>query len=243
MNTRAAHEIEHGKYLAEGDTELLWGWATPAGRLRAERRAEMVASGARLRPGARVLEIGCGTGLFTEIFAKKGACIVAVDISEDLLNKARARHLPEDRVRFVKRRFEDCDMDGPFDAIIGSSILHHLDLQEALKVIFRLLKPNGIISFTEPNMLNPQVWAERRFRGLFPKVSPNETAFVRWKLRKTLRESGFREIEIAPFDWLHPYVPRSLIGMVSAMGRMFEATPILREFSGSLYIKAVRPSI
>jgi SAM-dependent methyltransferase len=241
MNTRAKHEIEHGKYLAQGNTEQIWGWTTPAGRVRAQRRAAMVATGARLGPGTRVLEIGCGTGMFTELFVPNGAYIVAVDISAELLSKARARNLPEDRVCFVERRFEDCNVDGPFDAVIGSSILHHLDLQEAFPAIFRLLKPHGIMSFAEPNMLNPQVWAERRFRGLFPDVSPDETAFVRWKLTKTLRKAGFRNIEIAPFDWLHPSVPRALIGWVSAMGRLIEAIPLLREFSGSLYIKAMRP--
>jgi 2-polyprenyl-3-methyl-5-hydroxy-6-metoxy-1,4-benzoquinol methylase len=242
LNTRAKHEIEYGKYLAEGNTELIWGWGTPAGRIRAQRRASLIATGARLVPGMRVLEIGCGTGMFTEMFVQYGAYIVAVDISDELLIKAKARNLPEDKVCFVERRFEDCNVDGPFDAIIGSSILHHLDLQDALPVIYRLLKPNGIMSFAEPNMLNPQVWAERRFRGLFPNVSPDETAFVKRKLSKELKLHGFSGIEITPFDWLHPSVPHPLIGLVLAMGAMVEAIPILREFSGSLHIKALRPA-
>lgn len=241
MNLRANHEIEHGEYLAQGDTELLWGWATPAGRLRAQRRAALISAGAGLRPGIRVLETGCGTGMFTEMFAESGAEILAVDISEALLSKARLRGLPENQVRFLAHRFEECDADGPFDAIIGSSILHHLALHEAFTAIFRLLKPNGIMCFAEPNMLNPQVWAERRFRKLFPYVSPDETAFVRWTLRRTLHDVGFRDIEIRPFDWLHPSVPRPLIGFVSAVGQLLEATPLLREFAGSLYIKAIRP--
>ena len=241
MTTRATHEIEHGKFLAKNDTERIWGWATAAGRLRAQRRANLIATGARLSPGVRVLEVGCGTGMFTEMFSEYGAYIVAVDISKDLLTKAKERNLPADKVRFVEKRFEDCDMDGPFDAIIGSSILHHLALSEALPVIFRLLKPNGVMSFAEPNMLNPQVWAERTFRRLFPYVSPDETAFIRCNLKSTLREVGFQDIEIVPFDWLHPSVPRPLIGLVSKMGRMFEKTWFLCEFSGSLYIKAVRP--
>lgn len=241
MSNRATHEIVHGKFLAEGDTELIWGWGTPAGQLRAKRRADLIAAGAKLGTGMQVLEIGCGTGMFTEMFSSYGARITAVDISEALLTKAKTRNLPEDSVCFVKKRFEDCDVDGPFDAVIGSSILHHLDLHEALPVIFRLLKPNGIMSFAEPNMLNPQVWAERKFRRFFPQVSPDETAFVRWKLDKTLREAGFRDIRIVPFDWLHPSVPRIMISLVSGVGRILEAIPILREFSGSLYIKATRP--
>lgn len=240
MSNRANHEIAHGKMLAGNDTELIWGWRTPAGQIRAKRRADLIASGAELGRGKRVLEIGCGTGMFTEMFASYGASITAVDISEDLLNKAKSRNLPKDSVYFVKKRFEDCDVEGPFDAVIGSSILHHLDLNEAFPVIFRLLKPNGIMSFAEPNMLNPQVWAERRFRRFFPNVSPDETAFVRWKLIKTLRKAGFSGIQTLPFDWLHPSVPKILIDHISSMGRIFESIPILREFSGSLYIKAIR---
>ena len=32
LATRAKHEIEHGKVLATGDTELIWGWGTPTGQ-------------------------------------------------------------------------------------------------------------------------------------------------------------------------------------------------------------------
>ena len=241
MSKRAEHEIHHGELLVCRDTELIWGWGTPAGRVRATRRAQLIERGAGLGPGMQVLEIGCGTGMFTEIFAQTGAHIVAVDISPDLLKKAEARNLPKDKVRFMEKQFEDCDVDGPFDAVIGSSILHHLELEKALQKIFELLKPGGVMSFAEPNMLNPQVFAERKLRKLFPFVSPDETAFVRWTIKNTLQKKGFTGIEIRPFDWLHPSTPRSLIGLVSMMGQTVEAFPCLREFSGSLMIQAVRP--
>jgi 2-polyprenyl-3-methyl-5-hydroxy-6-metoxy-1,4-benzoquinol methylase len=241
MTSRSNHEIEHGKFLINGDAEKLWGWGSPAGQLRAKRRAHKIAVGARLNPGRRVLEIGCGTGMFTEMFAAYDSFIIAVDISEDLLEIARARNLPPSRVQWMQNRFEDCDIEGPFDAIIGSSVLHHLELPDAFDAIFRLLKPGGLISFAEPNMLNPQVWAERNFRKLFPQVSPDETAFIRWNLRHTLEKVGFEQIEIIPFDWLHPSIPEPLIKSVLKLGSLLEKTWLLREFSGSLYIKAVRP--
>jgi 2-polyprenyl-3-methyl-5-hydroxy-6-metoxy-1,4-benzoquinol methylase len=242
MNIRAKREIEHGKHLANSDPEKVWGWRTPAGRLRAQRRANLIATGARLGHGLRVLEIGCGTGMFTEIFAQTGAYIVAVDISASLLEKAKARNLPEENVCFMEMRFEDCDLNDPFDAVIGSSILHHLEYKEAFIKIFHLLKPNGIMSFAEPNMLNPQIFAERKFRRLFPYVSPDETAFIRWRLKKALKDVGFQDIKIIPFDWLHPSIPNTFIGMVSIAGQILEKIPLLCEFSGSLYIKASRPS-
>lgn len=244
VTARADHEIAHGKELAKGDPALIWGWGTMAGRLRAIRRAEMIASGAHLRSGIRVLEIGCGTGIFTEMFAQTGAEIVAVDISADLLKVAKARDLSVAGVQFLERRFEECDVDGPFDAVIGSSVLHHLDLESALPRILTLLKPAGVISFAEPNMLNPQVFIERKLSYLpcFWYVSPDETAFIRHRLRSVLKRFGFEKIEVKPFDWLHPATPARLIHAVRNVARILEKVPIIREFAGSLYIRCRRPN-
>jgi SAM-dependent methyltransferase len=241
--SRADHEIKHSEWLALHDTEAVWGWGTPAGQLRAKRRSDLIVQGGQLGPGKRVLEIGCGTGNFTALFAESGANIVAVDISPDLLERARLRGLPPDRVVFLRKRFEDCDIDGPFDAVIGSSILHHLDVATALQLILRLLRPGGWFSFAEPNYLNPQVFLERKLRFLpcFQYTSPDETAFVRWSFAYQLRAAGFIDVSIVPFDWLHPRVPPRAIGAVLKLGAIIERAPVLREFSGSLYIKARRP--
>ena len=59
MTSRTESEIQHGKRLAGDDTEYLWGWGTPAGKIRAGRRAELIATGAQLGRRKRVLEIGC----------------------------------------------------------------------------------------------------------------------------------------------------------------------------------------
>jgi 2-polyprenyl-3-methyl-5-hydroxy-6-metoxy-1,4-benzoquinol methylase len=237
---RFANEIDHSRYLATSSPEDLWGWGGPAGRLRAQRRAELIVAGAKIGPGSRVLEIGCGTGLFTEHFAESGADIVAVDLSPELLDLARRRGL-ERRVQFLERNFEDCDAEGPFDAVIGNSVLHHLDLDQAWRKIHSLLKPGGRISFAEPNMLNPQVYAERHFQRFFPYVSPDETAFVRWALARTLKDNGFSGVRITPFDWLHPATPATLIPLLLCIGRVIESTWVAREFSGSLAIWGRRP--
>jgi SAM-dependent methyltransferase len=236
QNELFSHELEHGKYLAAGCAEEIWGWGTPAGQVRARRRAACILEGAGIGLCSRVLEIGCGTGMFTAAFAESGAEIIAVDLSPDLLARAAERNLA--RVRFVEKNFEDCDVDGPFDAVIGSSVLHHLDLERALPKIHSLLKPGGRLCFAEPNMLNPQVFAERHFRRFFPYVSPDETAFVRTRLRRQLEASLFEAVSIRPFDWLHPAVPAPLISVVSSVGGFLEKSWPLSEFAGSLMIRA-----
>jgi len=184
------------------------------------------------------LEIGCGTGVFTEIFAASGAKIIAVDISKELLNLAREKNLPAEQVQFLEKRFEDCDSIGPFDVVIGSSILHHLDIKPAMDKIYQLLKPNGAISFAEQNMLNPQIAIQKNVSWLKRKIgdSPDETAFMCWSLSRLLEQTGFVDIKIFFFDWLHHAIPVQFIDAIARIGLFLEKVPFIRQFAGSLHI-------
>ncbi len=241
--TRHSREIDHGKRLAHANPEAIWGWDTPAGKRRVLRRAELIVAAVKLTTNMRVLEIGCGTGNFTELFAKTGARLLAVDISPDLLAVARNRGLPQDRVQVVDKAFEDCDVDGPFDAVIGSSILHHLEVDQSLRKIFQLLKPGGAMAFAEPNMLNPQILLQKNIPWLKKRLgdSPDETAFFRWSLKRQMTLAGFDHVKIRPFDWLHPFTPEPFISAVQAVGKILEKIPVMSELAGSLLICAQRP--
>ena len=198
---------------------------------------------AGLRLGMNVVEVGCGTGLITQRLARSGASILAIDISPELLEQARARGLDPNQVRFVEGRFEDCGLDGTFDAVVGSSVLHHLDVTPALQRIRELLRPGGIMCFAEPNILNPQNAVQKNVKWIkrWAGDSPDEIAFVRWKLKAALQCAGFTDIEVRPFDRLHPVTPRVMISVVRAMEKIAERLPGAREFSGSLLCRAVAP--
>jgi 2-polyprenyl-3-methyl-5-hydroxy-6-metoxy-1,4-benzoquinol methylase len=238
---RGKREIQHGKYLAEsGEAERIWNWETPAGRVRAQRRAQLIGAAAGLESGMRVLEIGCGTGLFTELLADFGAHILAIDISPDLIELARKRNVDPSKVEFREMSFEGGKLDEPFDVILGSSVLHHLDILRSIERMYALLKPGGSIVFAEPNMFNPQVWAERHipFIGMWAHVSPDETAINRFRLRNILDNVGFVDIQISNIDWLHPLTPKPLIPLIAKIGLILERIPVIREFSGSVLIRA-----
>jgi 2-polyprenyl-3-methyl-5-hydroxy-6-metoxy-1,4-benzoquinol methylase len=241
IDRRGQNEITHGrKLVSSGNPELVWNWDTPAGRVRAMRRSRLLGEAAGLRSGMHVMEVGCGTGLFTEMLLTYGAHILAVDISPELLTYAQTRNLPENLVEFRAMRFEDGAVDGPFDAIIGSSVLHHLDMPMALRHMFDLLKPGGVIAFAEPNMLNPQIWAERNISWVREKngASPDETAIVRWQMAQRLIKIGFDEVSIRNTDFLHPATPQALIPAVNALSLLLEHIPIVCEISGSVLIRA-----
>ena len=240
MQERVAKEVQHGRFLADHGAGEIWNWESPAGRLRWARRVKMLSS--HLKPGMTVLELGCGAGYFTQELARSGADIVAIDVSPELLEIARA-NCSAPNVRYqIQNAHALSYAEAVFDSVVGSSVLHHLEIEEALREIYRVLKPMGTIYFTEPNMLNPQIAIQKNIPWIKRKLgdSPDETAFVRWPLWRLLEQTGYREVRIDPFDFLHPKTPVALIDHVKAFGRFLENVPVISEFAGSLYIRATK---
>src|SRR6059036_678347 len=203
MQGRIAKEIQHGRFLAEHGAGEIWNWESPAGKLRWARRVKML--GSHLGPGMSVLELGCGTGYFTRELALSGAQIVAIDVSPELLEIARA-NCSAPNVRYeIQNAYKMSYPDAVFDFVVGSSVLHHLEIEAALREIYRVLKRGGAICFTEPNMLNPQVAIQKNVPWIKRKLgdSPDETAFFRWPLRRLLEATGYHEVRFDPFDFLH----------------------------------------
>jgi len=238
---RLAREIEHDRKIAER-AEQIWNWDSHAGRCRAERRAAFFVEHARLRPGRRALEVGCGTGVFLERTARSGATIHGLDLSSDLLSKARGRIGSAPNVHLERGNAERMPHPaGAFDAVYGSSILHHLELRASLAEVFRVLRPGGRIVFTEPNIFNPQIAfsfliGPREFFGL----SPDEMAFSRFHARSVLLSLGFVDVSVTPFDFLHPSTPERWIPRVVHLGDLLERAVGVREIAGSLLICAAK---
>ncbi len=237
---RLEREVEHGRFLVEHGAGEIWNWTTPAGKIRFQRRVEMLTSD--LPDNANVLELGCGTGLFTYEFVKKPIKLTAIDISPDLLEEAK-KIISSSNVSFkVENAYDMSFPDNSFDAVIGSSVLHHLDIEKALHEIYRVLKPGGIIRFTEPNMLNPQIALQKNIPWLKRKLgdSPDETAFFRSSMIHRLRNHDFTNISVTPFDFLHPAIPQTLLPLALPLTGLAEKIPLVKSIAGSLYISAIK---
>jgi len=211
-------------------------------------RATRLAAGAGIAGsggrGKRVLDVGCGTASYTlPLSEQTEATLVGIDVTPETLQQA-SRKVPgnvrlagADAVRLPFR-------DGAFDAVVGNAVLHHLPLARAVPELLRVLKPGGRFCFAEPNLVNPHVFVLLRVPALRRRagVTPDETAFVRGPLRRTLERLGLEEVDVAPFDFLYPAIPASWIDAVAALGRRLEATPIVREIAGSLLIRGRKPA-
>jgi ubiquinone/menaquinone biosynthesis C-methylase UbiE len=106
---------------------------------------------AELFDGARVLEIGCGTGNLTAKVnrAQPGALLTGVDPDPRALARARRKARRTAGIQFDQGYAQDLPYaDGSFDRVLSSMMLHHLDDEvkvAALGEAFRVLRPGGSI--------------------------------------------------------------------------------------------------
>lgn len=135
----------------------------------------------RYRPGARLLDFGCGWGDNTIIFAHIGYQVEGFDISEN--NLEVARQLAEKagitkQINLSVQRAEKLDYpDGHFDVVAGVDILHHVDIGSAIPECRRVLREGGVAFFVEPRF-NP-LFDNIRNTRLIRRFWPNDVSFER----------------------------------------------------------------
>jgi 2-polyprenyl-3-methyl-5-hydroxy-6-metoxy-1,4-benzoquinol methylase len=238
-------ELCHAHLLLAGNASEIWGWGTPAGKERVSRRVQWIEKACGIKAGVKLLECGCGTGIFTKSLALSGASITAVDISPDLLRKAQGTCSDLD-VTFLQANLEDPTNipENYFDAICGVSVLHHLDVAQALPKLRSKLKRHGKFAFSEPNILNPInkyiIFSKDIEKRKKIGTSPNEMAFYPQELRNAFESAGFDVQTIEHRDFLHPSVPSFMIPYVKFVESIAEWAPGIRSMSGSLWISGQR---
>lgn len=119
--------------------------------------------------GLRVLEIGCGRGVGTEIiFERFGAREVhAFDLDPEMIDQAKARltaYSPDQLKLFVGDAASVQEDDSSFDAVFDFGIIHHVPAWKlAVAEVARVLKPNGRFFFEEVTTHALNRWSYRTF--------------------------------------------------------------------------------
>jgi SAM-dependent methyltransferase len=97
-----------------------------------------------LAAGARVVDVGCGTGLVAEELIKRGCCVTGLDISEPMLERARAR-VPQ--ATFLVAHAEALPFPvAAFDAATSAQAFHWFDQPRALAELARVVRPGGLVA-------------------------------------------------------------------------------------------------
>jgi SAM-dependent methyltransferase len=141
------------------------------------------------------LDYGCGSGgNFLEVYDRinKG---IGIDISEKLIEyaKVQIKELNINNIEFfVMDAMNTIFKDKTFDALRGCCILHHLNLEQSLNEIKRILKDDGKAYFHEPMGTNPII---ALYRKLTPEArTPDERPFSRKDIK--LIEKIFPNVQI-----------------------------------------------
>jgi len=123
-----------------------------------ERQAELAVVKARMRKmftGRKVLELACGTGYWTEVIAPAAAQVTAVDINEEVLQIARTKRYPEQRVSFLQGDCYAPPVTGrTHDALFAGFWWSHVALAKLdafLETVVLAVSPGGFMAFLDNN--------------------------------------------------------------------------------------------
>jgi SAM-dependent methyltransferase len=95
----------------------------------------------------RILEIGCGTGKATEMFAHRGFSMVCLEIGRDLAAVAAQKFHDTNCVQIVERSFEEWEPDDQlFDLVIAATSFHWVDPAIAFSKSAAVLRANGSLA-------------------------------------------------------------------------------------------------
>lgn len=203
---------------------------------------------ARLPPGGRVADLGCGSGVFTQILKDLGYSARGLDLSEGLIRVAQTKHpgIPFEVGDVEHLPYENGSMDG----ILLSGILHHLpDLEKCAREVFRVLKPGGSFVAFDPNRMNPAMYLYRDRSSPFYSregVTENERPILAKPVAEVFRRVGF-EVSTGYLSGLrYRYIASSrlrwLLPLYNTFDDLLFRLPGLKPFSAFVITSGKKPN-
>jgi len=170
-----------------------------------------------LAPGAKLLDVGCGSGQLALMAAKDGLDVTGVDIAVNLVDRARLRA----RAEGVTARFQEADAealpfeDGSFDVVvslIGAMFAPRPEL--VAKELLRVCAPGGTIAMAN---WTPQGFIGQMFKAVSQYIAPSGMPSpTLWGDESTVRErlrSGLSDLQLERrmYRFNYPFSPAEVV--------------------------------
>ena len=180
---------------------------------------------AKLRPGARALEVGAGTGQLTIPLARRGLVITALEPGPRMAAFLAEKLEAYPGVRVVSARFEKANVaPSSFDVVVSATAFHWVDAAVRYRLAARALRPDGTLALVRnDHVLGPSNvdyyravsdTYRRRAPELGPPYMPPEESELAG-LRTEMAESGqFDVVDERRFSWEQPYTASELVGLL-----------------------------
>lgn len=146
-----------------------------------------------LKPGARVADLGCGSGVFSDLLQRAGYDCVGIDISPKLIALGKLNY---PKVEFIEGDVERLPFPAEdFDGVLLSGLVHHFpDPSKCAAEVFRVLRPGGRFVAFDPNRMNPFMYLYRDRSSPFYSsvgVTENERPVLAGETAEVFRKAGF----------------------------------------------------
>ena len=231
-----------------GTTEARAVWravegSTPALAYFRRRKLETALRLSRLRPGASLLDLGCGTGDYTLILARAGFRMTGADISEGSLDAARAK---AERVglavEFVRSDAETLAElpDGGFDGVVSFSALRYVDrLDAVLSQIARVLRVGGVAAVDFPNRRSP--WFSPTVKRLFgAEVHPHDHLYTSSEAARHLASAGFEDVRVEHILFTSYLTPTPVLPLFRLADLVLERVPLVDRYAAIVMARGIR---